>query len=246
MHSGRSMMLAVDISGSMSSPDMRLGGQPVSRFDAVEAIAGQFIARRQGDRLGQVLFGSRAYLVTPVTYDLDAVRAQLRGAAVGLAGRQTAIGDAIGIAVKRLRKLPAKARVLVLLTDGVNNSGTLAPLQAARIAKAAGVRIYTIGIGAGERTGRSVFGMQMVVPSSGIDMGVLKSIARSTGGEFFRAADTSQLAAAYRAIDRLEPLPHQDRPLRPHRELFRWPLVAALVMLALALGRRWRAREVAA
>lgn len=242
-HSGRSMMLAVDISGSMSTRDMRLGGQPVSRFAAVEAIAGEFISHRQGDRLGLVLFGSQAYLVTPTTYDLDAVRAQLRGAAVGLAGQQTAIGDAIAVAVKRLRKLPAKARVLVLLTDGVNNSGSLSPRQAAKIAKAAGVRIYTIGIGSNRMQVPGLFGMRTVNPSAELDAAMLKSIAQSTGGQFFRAADSQQLAAAYHRIDALEPLAHKGRPLRPRHALFMWPLGGALVLFMLALGWRWRWRS---
>jgi len=237
--SGRSMMLAVDISGSMAMRDMQLGGHVTSRFAAVEAIAGQFIARRQGDRVGLVLFGSRAYLVTPITYDVDAVRAQLRGAAVGLAGRQTAIGDAIGVAVKRLRKLPAKARVLVLLTDGVNNSGSLPPRQAARIAKAAGVRIYTIGIGSGRVRVPGLFGLHLSRSSASLNVAMLKSIAQSTGGRFFRASDTGQLAEAYRRIDALEPLPHHGRQLRPHRELFMWPLGAAVLFLLLALARDW-------
>lgn len=238
-HSGRSMMLAVDISGSMSTRDMRLGDQPVSRFAAVEAIAGQFISHRQGDRVGLVLFGSHAYLVTPTTYDLDAVHAQLRGAAVGLAGRQTAIGDAIAVAVKRLRKLPARARVLVLLTDGVNNSGSLSPRRAAQIAKAAGVRIYTIGIGSNRMQVPGLFGMQTINPSAGLDVAMLKSIAQSTGGRFFRAADSGQLAAAYRSIDALEPLKQQGRPLRPRHALFVWPLAVSLLLFALACGWRW-------
>lgn len=247
-HSGRSMMLAVDISGSMASRDMQLGGRVVSRFAAVEAIAGQFVARRQGDRVGLVLFGSRAYLVTPITYDVDAVRTQLRGAAVGLAGRQTAIGDAIAVAVKRLRKLPAKARVLVLLTDGVNNSGSLPPPRAARIAKAAGVRIYTIGIGGNGVQVPGLFGLHLSRSSASLNVAMLKNIAQSTGGQFFRASDTGQLAAAYRRIDALEPLPHHGQPLRPHRELFMWPLGVAFLFLLLALARDgWRParREVA-
>ncbi|HET7268839.1 MAG TPA: VWA domain-containing protein [Oleiagrimonas sp.] len=238
-HSGRTMMLAVDISGSMVTRDMRLAGHVVSRFAAVEAIAGQFISSRQGDRLGLVLFGSRAYLVTPVTYDVQAVRTQLRGAAVGLAGRQTAIGDAIAVAVKRLRKMPAKARVLVLLTDGVNNAGSLSPRQAARIAKAAGVRIYTIGIGGNRVQAPGLFGLQLLRPSAGLNAAMLKDIAQSTGGRFFLASDTDQLAAAYRRINALEPLPHHGRPLRPHRDLFMWPLAAAWVLLMLVVLRDW-------
>jgi Ca-activated chloride channel family protein len=235
------MMLAVDLSGSMAQEDMVLAGQPVSRFSAVKAIAGDFISRRSGDELGLILFGSQAYLVTPLTYDLDAVHAQLAGSAVGLAGRETAIGDAIGVAVKRLASLPAQARVMVLLTDGVNNTGAIEPLDAARAAKAAGVRIYTIGIGADRMTVPGFFGSSVVNPSADLDVGMLTSMANDTGGRFFRATDTSALADAYRSIDALEPMPHQGQPLRPHIELFRWPLAAALVLVLLAsLSRMFR------
>src|ERR1700761_3648219 len=188
-HSGRAMMLAVDLSLSMSTDDMNLAGQPVSRFGAVEAIAGDFISRRSGDELGLVLFGSSAFLVTPLTYDLGAVRAQLEGATVGLAGTETAIGDAIAVAVKRLAALPEQARVVVLLTDGVNNAGNIAPLDAARAAKAAGVRVYTIGIGATEMNIPDLFGSHTVNPSADLDEGMLRSIATQTGGHYFRATD---------------------------------------------------------
>jgi Ca-activated chloride channel family protein len=245
-HSGRAMMLAVDLSGSMAQEDMVLAGQPVSRFSAVKAIAGDFISRRAGDELGLILFGSQAYLVTPLTYDLDAVHAQLAGSAVGLAGRETAIGDAIGVGVKRLASLPAQARVMVLLTDGVNNTGAIEPLDAARAAKAAGVRIYTIGIGADRMTVPGFFGSSVVNPSADLDVGMLTSIANDTGGRFFRATDTSALADAYRSIDALEPMPHQGQPLRPHIELFRWPLAASLALMLLAsLSRMFRPRATA-
>lgn len=243
--SGRAMMLAVDISGSMELEDMQLGGRGVSRFAAVEAIAGDFISRRSGDRVGLILFGSNAYLVTPLTFDLDAVRAQLEGAAVGLAGRQTAIGDAIAVAVKRLRKLPSPARVLILLTDGVNTAGNLDPRQAARIAKAAGVRIYTIGIGAEQMRVGDFFGSHLVNPSADLDVGMLTTLAKSTGGHFFRATDSSQLAAAYRSIDALEPVAHAAPMLRPRRELFRWPLLLGLLLgLCAVLARNPRRRAV--
>ena len=233
--SGRAMLLAVDLSGSMRTDDMQLAGQDVSRFEAVEAIASDFIARRAGDELGLVLFGSRAFLVTPLTYDLDAVRAQLQGAAVGLAGTETAIGDAIAVAVKRLADLPAQARVLVLLTDGVNNAGSIAPEQAAAAAKAAGVRIYTIGIGATQMRVPDFFGMRLVNPSADLDQAMLTRIAQQTGGRFFRATDTGELSDAYRAIDALEPMPQHGPTLRPRHELFRWPLAGAMVAWLLAL-----------
>ncbi|MEO7067540.1 MAG: VWA domain-containing protein [Rhodanobacter sp.] len=233
--SGRAMLLAVDLSGSMRTPDMELGGQSVDRFTAVEAIAGDFISRRSGDEMGLILFGSQAFLVTPLTYDLSAVRAQLEGAAVGLAGTETAIGDAIAVAVKRLAALPQQARVVVLLTDGVNNAGSITPQDAARAAKAAGVRIYTIGIGANRMRVPGFFGSQMVNPSADLDAKMLTSMATETGGRFFRATDSAELADAYRAIAALEPMPQQGPTLRPRHELFRWPLLATIALLLLAL-----------
>ncbi|MDR6937103.1 VWA domain-containing protein [Luteibacter sp. 3190] len=237
--SGRATMLAVDLSGSMSLDDMQLAGRQVTRFAAVEAIAGDFIDRRTGDELGLILFGSQAYLVTPLTYDLDAVRAQLHGAVVGLPGRETAIGDALAVAVKRLAEMPEQARVVVLLTDGVNNAGSIAPREAARAAKAAGVRVYTIGIGANAMRVPDFFGSRVVNPSADLDVGMLTDIANQTGGRFFRATDTDQLAQAYRAIDALEPVPQEGASLRPRYELFRWPLVVALILFGLAALPRY-------
>ena len=244
--SGRALLLAVDLSGSMNTQDMELAGQPVSRFGAVKAIAGNFIDRRRGDEMGLILFGSQAFLVTPLTYDLDAVRAQLQGAAVGLAGSETAIGDAIAIAVKRLSALPEQARVLVLLTDGVNNAGSIAPLEAMRAAKAAGVRIYTVGVGAERMRVPGFFGAQIVNPSADLDAAMLTKIADDTGGRFFRATDSAQLADAYRAIDALEPMRQHGPSLRPRKEWFVWPLAVALLLWLLAAWPRWRAREATA
>jgi Ca-activated chloride channel family protein len=236
--SGRALMLAVDLSGSMRTEDMDLAGQAVSRFQAVEAIAGDFIHRRSGDEMGLILFGSQAFLVTPLTYDLSAVRAQLQSAVVGLAGTETAIGDAIAVAVKRLSALPEQARVLVLLTDGVNNTGNITPREAANAAKAAGVRIYTIGVGATQMRVPGFFGSQLINPSADLDADMLTTIAKETGGQFFRATDGTELADAYRAIDALEPMPQQGPTLRPRHELFRWPLAAAMLLLLLVIVPR--------
>jgi Ca-activated chloride channel family protein len=228
-HSGRALMLAVDCSGSMAIEDMRFGDTVVSRFAAVKAIAQRFIKMRSGDDVGLILFGTHAYLLTPMTFDVDAVARQMDGAAVGLAGRETAIGDAIVLAVKHLAALPARARVLVLLTDGVNTAGSVAPLDAARLAKAAGVRIYTIGVGSDAQT-VSAFGMQLSVPGNQLDVRALTQIADETGGRFFRAADGEELAAAYRTIDALEPLATGHSLLRPDREWYPWPLGLALLL----------------
>ena len=237
-HTGRALMLAVDCSGSMAIEDMRFGDRAVSRFAAVKAIAGRFIANRSGDDVGLVLFGTHAYLLTPMTFDVDTVAKQMDGAAIGLAGRETAIGDAIVLAVKHLVALPARARVLVLLTDGVNTAGSVMPLDAAKLAKAAGVRIYTIGVGSDSQA-ISVFGMQLPAPDNALDVQVLTQIAHETSGRFFRASDGDQLAAAYRAIDRLEPLAEGQSLLRPNREWYPWPLGLALLLGCTLLP--WRA-----
>jgi Ca-activated chloride channel homolog len=144
--------------------------------------------------------------------------------------------------VKRLAALPEQARVLILLTDGVNNAGSIAPREAARAAKAAGVRIYTIGIGATRMRVPGFFGSQLVNPSADLDADMLSGIATQTGGRFFRATDSSELADAYRAIDALEPMPQTGPTLRPRHELFRWPLLAAIVLLLLVIAPRRFAR----
>lgn len=228
-HTGRALMLAVDCSGSMAIEDMRFGNMAVSRFAAVKAIAQRFIRKRSGDDVGLVLFGTHAYLLTPMTFDVDAVAKQMGGAAVGLAGRETAIGDAIVLAVRHLTALPARARVLVLLTDGVNTAGNVMPLDAARLAKAAGVRIYTIGVGSDAQS-VNVFGMQLPAPDNQLDTQVLTRIADVTGGRFFRASDGDQLAGAYRTVDALEPLAEGKSLLRPNHEWYPWPLGMALLL----------------
>lgn len=239
-HSGRSMLLAVDVSGSMKTRDMELGGQSVNRFQAVKAIVGNFIKQRQGDNMGLVLFGSHAYLVTPLTYDLGAVAAQLDSAAIGIAGQQTAIGDAIAISTKRLIAQHAKQSqktpnsVLILLTDGINNRGSITPDAAASAAKQAGIRIYTIGVGADRLQAPGLFGAIMGGQQAQLNTRLLKQIASTTGGRFFRAADTDQLRQAYQAIAQLEPIRQNSQPQRLPQEAFRWPLLTSLVLLILA------------
>ncbi len=230
---GRDLLLAVDASGSMSTPDMTLGNQAIARFAAVKVIAGDFIQRRAGDRVGLILFGSQAYLLTPLTFDRKTVQTQLNESAVGLAGRETAIGDAIGLALKRLHARPENQRVLILLTDGVNTAGELDPRKATELAVAEHVRIYTVGIGAESLRVDNFFGSQMVNPSSDLDAAMLTEMAEKTGGRFFRARNTEELAQIYRDIDRLEPAADQVEHYRPIEELFPWPLAAALLLALL-------------
>ena len=232
---GRDLLLAVDTSGSMSIEDMQIGNQSVPRFNAIQAIVSDFIRRRDGDRVGLILFGSQAYLQVPLTFDLRTVSQQLREASIGLAGRETAIGDAVGLAVKRLRERPADKRVLILLTDGVNTAGVLQPDKASELAKASNVRIYTVGVGADAMRVDSLFGSRMVNPSQDLDEPMLTRMAESTGGEYFRARNSAELANIYRQIDSLEPSVGEGTPLRPINELYWIPLALALLLAVLGM-----------
>jgi len=230
---GRDLMLAVDVSGSMAAEDMEIGGRTVNRLDAVKVVIGDFLERRAGDRVGLILFGQQAYQMTPLTFDRASVRYQLDTSIVGIAGRETAIGDAIGLAVKRLRERPADQRVLILLTDGVNTTGALDPDQATQIAASEGVRVHTVAFGGVEQ--RGMFGMRLPGSGAQIDEQQLQSIAQATGGRFFRARNTSELAGIYAELDRLEPAAQEGEKLRPRHELFFWPLAMAGAIAALSL-----------
>lgn len=237
---GRRLLLAVDVSGSMASQDMAGGA---SRLQVVQQVAGDFIRRRHGDQVGLILFGTRPYLQAPLTPDLSTVDQFLNEAMIGVAGTQTAIGDAIGLAIKRLKQSPpASGRqgdtVLILLTDGSSNAGAMPPVEAAKMAARAGLRIYTIGVGAAAQEG--FFGLG---GNSDLDEDTLKSIAKITGGEYFRATDAADLERVYARIDRLEPSAARQQWYRPRDEWFAWPLGLALLLSLPAVlwsGRAWR------
>jgi len=232
---GRDLLLAVDISGSMDTQDMVLNGKPVNRLAVVKKVAGEFIQRRRGDRVGLVLFGSRAYLQTPLTFDTETTAILLEESEIGLAGRETAIGDAIGLAVKRLRDDAASERVLILLTDGANTSGEVQPMQATEFAAREGMTIYTVGVGADEMMVQDFFGSRMVNPSADLDEDTLRAIAERTGGAYFRARDAVALARIYEQLDELEPVESDQEAIRPVDELFFWPLSAAFLLVLLAV-----------
>src|SRR5690606_4036471 len=195
----------------------------------------EFIARRVGDRVGLILFGREAYLQTPLTFDRQTVQTLLDEAVIGLAGKETAIGDAIGLAIRTLDDAGVESgrRVLVLLTDGANTAGEVEPLKAADLAAQRNMVIHTIGMGADALTVRSLFGLRQINPSADLDEATLTAIAERTGGRYFRARDTQELAAAYDVIDQLEPAESDAAGFRPVKELFYWPLGLAL---AIALG----------
>jgi len=239
--SGRDLMLAVDLSGSMQIEDFEVNGQTVDRLTATKYVAGDFIRKRQGDRLGLILFGRQAYLQTPLTFDLKTINTLLMESVIGLAGKETAIGDAIGLAIKRLKDNHDSSRVLILLTDGANTAGEISPLKAAELAASHGLKIYTIGIGADEMIRQSLFGRQRINPSQDLDEKTLTAIAESTGGLYFRARDTAELDRIYQQLNELEPVEVDKQTLRPVQSLYMWPLglglVVSMLMATLMINR---------
>lgn len=231
--SGRDLMLAVDLSGSMEVEDFEINGEAVDRLTATKYVASQFIKRRKGDRIGLILFGRRAYLQTPLTFDRKTVVTLLNEAAIGLAGKETAIGDAIGLAIKRLKDEKQQSRVLILLTDGANTAGEVSPLKAAELAAKQGLKIYTIGIGADEMIRYSIFGARRINPSADLDEKTLKAIARKTGGRYFRARDTQELEKIYHLLDQLEPVEKDAQSFRPVQTLYYWPLAIAFILASI-------------
>ena len=228
--SGRDLMLAVDLSNSMEEHDFFINKRPVDRLTAVKWVAKDFINRRVGDRIGLILFGTQAYLQTPLTFDRKTVMTLLDESYIGMAGDYTAIGDAIGLAIKRLKNQPDNSRVLILLTDGANTAGEVAPLKAAELAAANHLKIYTIGIGADEMIVRSFFGTRKVNPSTDLDENTMVKIAETTGGRYFRARSSDELNNIYMLLDKLEPIEKDKQFFRPRTDLFYWPLVLALIL----------------
>ncbi|MDR0779219.1 MAG: VWA domain-containing protein [Pseudomonadales bacterium] len=243
---GRDLMLVIDVSGSMEAQDMALGGQAVNRLQITKSVVGDFVERRTGDRLGLILFAARAYTQAPLTFDRATVETLLYEAQIGIIEENaTAIGDGIGLAVKRLKERPNPSRVIIMLTDGVNNSGEVSPLQAGELAAQEGIRVYTIGIGADSSVSSSLFGTRTINPSADLDEATLSKIAEITGGQYFRARDRRELENIYTVLDRLEPVDQDAKTFRPTLALFYWPLGAALALsLLLALMKlpwaQWR------
>ena len=240
---GRDLMMAVDISGSMGTEDMQLAGQLVDRLVVVKKVVADFVDARQGDRIGLILFGTNAYLQAPLTFDLTSVNRLLIEAPVGIAGGKTAIGDAIGLAVKRLRQRPEGDRVLILLTDGANNVGEVQPIKAAELATVEAIRIYTIGVGADEMRMPSIFGAlgsRIINPSAELDEDTLTTIAMVTGGRYFRAQNTEKLVEIYDIIDALEPIEQDPETYRPIAALYHWPLGLAWLAMCALIFVDWR------
>jgi Ca-activated chloride channel family protein len=238
--SGIDVVLALDVSGSMQALDFKLDGQPANRIDVVKSVVAKFIQERPNDRIGLVAFAGAPYLVSPLTLDHDWLQQNLGRVQVAGVEDGTAIGSAIATCVNRLRSTPAKSKVVVLLTDGMNNSGKISPAAAAEAAKALGVKVYTIAAGVRGEAPVPVkdnFGnTQLVMAKVDVDEETLQKIAAGTGGKFYRATDTDSLKHIYAEINRLETTTQTVRKFERYQELFAWALIPALGVLGLAVG----------
>lgn len=226
---GYNIFLILDVSGSMAMTDMVSHGHSVTRLSMVKRAASSFVKARYNDKLGLILFGARAYLQTPLTYDKQNILDRIDDATVGLAGNTSSIGDALGLAVKRFKETTAKGRVVILLTDGANNSGVLDPLQAAVLAKDEGIKVHTIGLAPNPNAQMNSM-LQGLNVVADLDEKTLELIAEKTDGRYFRASDGASLASIYQSISALEPVTHDAATLRPQHEYYPWPLALALFL----------------
>ncbi len=231
--SGRDVVLAVDLSGSMEKEDFMLDGARVSRLEAVKAVAGRFVEGRAGDRVGLVVFGDRAYVAAPLTHDVASVAHVIGTLTVGVSGRSTAISDGLGLAMKRLESDGAGSRVVILLSDGVDTTGTVDPAEAGRLAAHLGIRVHTVALGPDSA-------IAAVGRADALDVKTLEAVASASGGRMFRVRTTDELAAVAEAVDALEPSQSDVPPMRTMTSLWIWPAGVALVLsLAIvATGRR--------
>lgn len=237
----RDILLVMDISNSMLQPDFAIGNNRINRLNAVKKVATEFIQKRRDDRMGLILFGTRAYLQAPITYDKRSIQEILWNMDAGMAGDSTSIGDAVGLALKTLKDSPGKdEKIVILLTDGENNDGSLSMPEAINLAKNENVKIYTIGVGAETSFVQSFFGMRIGAPNQELDEASLKKLAAETKGNYFRAKDTATLQKIYNIIDKLEPTENNEQYVIETKELFYIPLIGALVLagILIVLSRR--------
>ena len=237
--SGIDILLAVDVSGSMEAMDFTLGGKPANRLDVVKKVVDEFIEQRPNDRIGLLAFGGRPYLVSPLTLDHDWLRKRLESLSIGMVEDGTAIGSAIGSGTNRLRDQKSKSRLLILLTDGMNNAGSVPPLMAAEAAETLNIKVYTIGAGTRGEAPLPVtdnFGRRRLIRARvDIDEDTLKGVAEKTGAVYFRATDTASLAKIYDDINKMETTTRTIKKFEHFRDLFPLMIFAALMLLGLDL-----------
>ncbi len=231
---GYDLLLAVDASHSMEALDFSVKGQQVSRIQVVKGVMGRFLEQRENDRVGLIIFGNQAFVLSPLTLDRHAVRELLDNLMPRIAGDGTAMGDAIGLGIRKLRERPEGSRVLILVADGENTAGTIPPLEAARLAAAEGVRIYAIGVGSHRKEVPIIEEGRLVTRTDlGFDESLMRQIAETTGGAYFRASDTDALEKISARINELEKTRAESRTVYVPQPLYRWPLALALLALLL-------------
>ncbi|MBI4410945.1 MAG: VWA domain-containing protein [Deltaproteobacteria bacterium] len=233
---GIDILLAIDTSGSMKALDFHLERSEANRLDAVKRVVGDFVSKRSHDRIGMVIFGEEAYTQCPLTLDYDVLRTFLKWVRIGVVGDGTAVGNGLATAVKRLKNQPTKSKIIILLTDGRNNAGEIAPLTAAAIAKEFGIKVYTIGVGSKGPVPypeQTPFGVRKVYAELDLDEDTLKEIAQITGGQYFRATDTGELEEIYGTIDQLEKTEVKVKEYSEYFELYPWFLAAGLLFLVM-------------
>ena len=235
--SGINIVLAIDLSESMAALDFKHNGTIINRLEAVKTVVREFIRRRSGDRIGMVVFGSEAYTQLPLTRDYNTIATMLEHLKIGAAGRSTAIGDAIGISLKRLEDIRSRSNIIILLTDGRSNSGEFEPRTTAAIARQKGVKIYTIGVGGQGKApfliDDPIFGQRYVYQQVDIDETTLRAIAEQTGGLYFRAQNLEGLQKIYTTIDKLEKTDVKVKTFADYNELYIYLLLPAFGLLAL-------------
>jgi Ca-activated chloride channel family protein len=235
---GVDIMLAIDTSGTMEALDFIADGNRVTRMKAVKRVVKDFVEGRESDRVGMVVFGTHAFLQCPPTLDYGVLLSFLEKAEVGMAGEYTAIGSAIALSVSRLKDLPGKDKVIVLLTDGINNRGKISPETAAKIAKTLGIKVYTIGVGSKEKAPfrvSTILGDRLRYERVPLDEGTLRTVAMETGAEYFRATDTQALESIYGQIDKMEKTQARVKEYTEFFELYPWFVFPALALVSLEL-----------
>jgi Ca-activated chloride channel family protein len=234
---GIDIVLALDISGSMQALDFKVGNVRVNRVAVVKSVVSKFIDERPNDRIGLIAFAAAPYIVSPLTLDHDWLQQNLERINVGLGDDGTAIGSAIAAAVNHLRTTATKSKVVILLTDGVNNSGKIPPLAAAEAARALGVKVYTIGVGVRGKAPVPIMdkagNTHVIMADVGVDEKTLQAIANETGGQFYRATDTDSLKKIYEQINRYETSAQTVEKFEHVEELYRWTLFPSLGLLGL-------------
>ena len=235
---GVDIILAIDTSGSMQALDFEKNDSQVTRLSVVKDVVAEFVKNREIDRIGMVVFGANAFTQCPLTLDQNILLSFLDKLKTGMAGDATAIGSAVGISIRRLKDLKSKSKVIILLTDGRNNSGPISPLQAAEIAKSLGIKVYTIGIG---KHGKapflvdSIFGKRLIYQNVDIDEDVLKNISKITDATYFRATDLKSLKDIYKQIDRLEKSEAKSLDHSEYKELFHYFLISGLILILIEI-----------